>query len=104
MAGYGSITPVDIAGSNKFLDELLQKLPGLTFYRAADCAAGIGRITKHLLLPRFHHVDVLEQSPRLLHAAKDYIQPTDPTQLSYLQQSLQVTHSPYLIPHTPSYH
>lgn len=91
MAGYGSITPIDIDGSNKFLDLLLQKLPGLTFNRAADGAAGIGRVTKHLLLPRFTHVDLLEQSPRLLHAAKEYIQPSNPTQLSYLQQSLQVT-------------
>ena len=38
-----------------------------------DCGAGIGRVTKHLLLDRFDSVDIVEQSPRLLQAAPKYI-------------------------------
>ena len=38
-----------------------------------DCGAGIGRVTKHLLLPMFERVDLLEQSPRLLAAAPAYL-------------------------------
>jgi protein N-terminal methyltransferase len=38
-----------------------------------DCGAGIGRVTKHLLLPLFEKVDLLEQSPRLLAAAPAYL-------------------------------
>jgi len=38
-----------------------------------DCGAGIGRVSKLLLLPFFESVDLLEQSPRLLAAAPQYI-------------------------------
>ncbi|CAM9834658.1 unnamed protein product [Laminaria digitata] len=37
------------------------------------CGAGIGRVTKHLLLDRFDTVDIVEQSPRLLQAAPKYV-------------------------------
>ena len=40
-----------------------------------DCGAGIGRVTKLLLLKRFARVDMVEQSPRLLNAAPAYIGP-----------------------------
>jgi len=92
LAGYGKLTPLDTAGSNAYLDLLLEKFPGLSFQHAADCGAGIGRVTKHLLLPRCGHVALVEQSPRLLQAAEAYIQPTQPSQLSYLQLGLQVSH------------
>lgn len=41
--------------------------------RAADCGAGIGRVAKHVLLHRCAHVDLVEQSPRLLNAAPEYL-------------------------------
>lgn len=41
--------------------------------RLPDCGAGIGRVTKHLLLERFDSVDIVEQSPRLLRAAPKYV-------------------------------
>ncbi|CAM9601568.1 unnamed protein product [Ascophyllum nodosum] len=73
LGGYGHISPVDINGSAAFLDELQSKRPLLGNEKAADCGAGIGRVTKHLLLERFESVDVVEQSPRLLQAAPKYI-------------------------------
>jgi protein N-terminal methyltransferase len=39
----------------------------------ADCGAGIGRVSKFLLAPRFKQVHLIEQSPRLLKAAPEYI-------------------------------
>lgn len=90
MGGYGALTPMDSRDSNRFMDMLLEKIPGLQFNRVADCGAGIGRVTKHLLLPRCGHVDLVEQSPRLLNAAEAYIKPSDPSKLSYLQVGLQV--------------
>lgn len=39
----------------------------------ADCGAGIGRVTKNLLLPLFDTVDLVEQNPDFLERAKDYI-------------------------------
>lgn len=47
--------------------------PSLKFERAADCGAGIGRVSKFFLLNRFNHVDLIEQSPRLLDASAEYI-------------------------------
>ena len=94
--GYGKVTPMDIKDSNTFLDELSALRPAFKFDAAAgififyiinvlfpllmsfwlrrlDCGAGIGRVTKLLLLKRFSHVDMVEQSPRLLNAAPAYI-------------------------------
>ena len=39
----------------------------------ADCGAGIGRVTKNLLLPMFDTVDMVEQNPEFLQKAKDYL-------------------------------
>lgn len=93
------MTPMDVKDSNKFLDELSALRPGFNFDKAAgtrmiflndytialpkffhpirrlDCGAGIGRVTKLLLLKRFNNVDMVEQSPRLLNAAPAYIGP-----------------------------
>ena len=63
--------------SNIFLDELVTVWPSIKFDKVADCGAGIGRVSKFLLLPRFKHVDLVEQSPRLLEASADYIGPPD---------------------------
>ena len=61
LQGYGLLTPLDVRDSNIFLDQLQQSFPALQFDHVADCGAGIGRVTKHLLLPRFRHVDLVEQ-------------------------------------------
>ena len=42
------------------LKESKQHISG--FSQALDCGAGIGRVTKSVLLPKFDNVDLLEQS------------------------------------------
>lgn len=37
---------------------------------ALDCGAGIGRVTKNLLIKYFKHVDLAEQNPKFLEVAK----------------------------------
>jgi len=69
--------------------------PGFKLDRVADCGAGIGRVTRHLLLPRSAHVDLVEQSPRLLNAAPQYMASGDgpkfnPDSVTYLNVGLQV--------------
>lgn len=88
LQGYGKITPMDVRDSNMFLDDLANKFPSMRFERVADCGAGIGRVTKHLLLPRFASVDLVEQSPRLTSAAPNYIGP-DCSRVNVLVQGLQ---------------
>eukprot|EP00953_Heterococcus_sp_UTEX-ZZ885_P021177 11825-Heterococcus_DN1.PRE.1 len=73
LGGYGSLSPADIEGSRRFLQQLRMARPNLGSERCCDCGAGIGRISKELLLPLFTTVDLVEQSPRLLAAAPKYI-------------------------------
>jgi len=72
LGGFGALTPMDVRDSNAFLDGISAIRPGLKFDRVADCGAGIGRVTKNLLLPRCGVVDLVEQSPRLIKAAPAY--------------------------------
>ena len=38
-----------------------------------DCGAGIGRVSKRLLLPLFDSVDMEEQNPAFLKKAEEYL-------------------------------
>ena len=77
LGGFGRISPVDVRESARFLRELCAVRPSLQRTAALDCAAGIGRVAKHLLLPHFDCVDLLEQSERLLAASAAYIDSED---------------------------
>ena len=54
----------------EFIDSMQDRL---TFGRALDCGAGIGRVTKHVLLQRYEAVDLVEPSKVQLSKAKGYI-------------------------------
>ena len=73
LGGYDSLSPGDLSASLRFLAQIRSLKPALQLNHAADCGAGIGRISKGLLLPLFDTVDLIEQSPRLLAAAPKYI-------------------------------
>ncbi|XP_077281905.1 N-terminal methyltransferase isoform X1 [Temnothorax americanus] len=70
LGGFGFISQTDIKGSTLFLKSLfeLENPPSKAF--ALDCGAGIGRITKNLLLKFFKHIDLVEQNPKFLEVAK----------------------------------
>ena len=80
---------MDTKGSNTFLDNIKAKYPALQFDRVADCGAGIGRVSRHLLLPRFKHVDLVEQSPRLAASSAEYIG-ADAQRTTCIVEGLQV--------------
>lgn len=82
---------MDTQGSNAFLDHLQQKYPGFQLTHVADCGAGIGRVTKHLLLPRCQYITLIEQSQRLIQSAEKYLSPyeEDKARLTYVQCGLQ---------------
>ncbi|CAH8431854.1 unnamed protein product [Heterobilharzia americana] len=73
LSGYTSLNVPDITDSEAFLDEFG---PSTTAY-ALDCGAGIGRVTKQLLLPRFSIVDMVELTQAFLDQTEEYIGPTD---------------------------
>lgn len=68
LGGLGHISTIDVKGSKQFLKEL--KLPGQQ--NALDCGAGIGRVSKNLLMPLFAKVDLVEQDEHFAKTAKDY--------------------------------
>ncbi|KAF1834495.1 hypothetical protein BDW02DRAFT_569025 [Decorospora gaudefroyi] len=66
LGGYPQTSRIDLQGSSNFLTKLRRgktqasKLPLPPLERVADCGAGIGRITKGLLLGVSKRVDVVE--------------------------------------------
>ncbi|XP_074624360.1 N-terminal Xaa-Pro-Lys N-methyltransferase 1-B-like [Acropora palmata] len=97
LGGYARISMTDITHSKRFLmkflklpDKLEEKPPkqkridptdtlndGSSFKVepcvAVYCGAGIGRVTKNLLLPLFDTVDLVEQNPDFVEKAKEFI-------------------------------
>ncbi|XP_062844916.1 N-terminal Xaa-Pro-Lys N-methyltransferase 1 [Trichomycterus rosablanca] len=74
LGGYGSISSIDISGSKKFLQKFLGEGNGKTRPGCAlDCGAGIGRITKRLLLPLFRTVDLVDVTQSFLDQARTYL-------------------------------
>ena len=72
MGGYGKCSGVDILTSRNFIDSF-QQSGKLGKGRAIDCGAGIGRITKDLLLDKFEKVDLIEPCPKYIEDAKKYV-------------------------------
>ncbi|KNC23665.1 Alpha N-terminal protein methyltransferase 1 [Lucilia cuprina] len=70
LGGLGYINAIDVQGSNAFLREL--KIKDAHKKYALDCGAGIGRVSKNLLMPMFGKVDMVEQDPTFAAKAKDY--------------------------------
>ncbi|XP_068147616.1 alpha N-terminal protein methyltransferase 1 [Drosophila tropicalis] len=68
LGGLGYISAVDIQGSNVFLREI--RVPGRKL--ALDCGAGIGRVSRNLLMPRFNCVDMVEQDAAFAEKAREY--------------------------------
>jgi protein N-terminal methyltransferase len=66
LGGYPQTSRIDLQGSSNFLTKLRRgktptsKIPLQPLERVADCGAGIGRITKGLLLGVAKKVDVVE--------------------------------------------
>lgn len=74
LGGYGHISSIDINSSRKFLFRFIRDSPAKTgTARALDCGAGIGRITKRLLLPLFKTVDMVDVTEDFLNKAKTYL-------------------------------
>jgi protein N-terminal methyltransferase len=74
LGGFAHVSGVDIRESRRFLNHVRDSVrPDWVCHAAADCGAGIGRVSKLLLLPMFEHVDLVEQSPRLLRGVTQYL-------------------------------
>ncbi|XP_055384489.1 N-terminal Xaa-Pro-Lys N-methyltransferase 1-B [Condylostylus longicornis] len=72
LGGFADIHNLDIIGSQKFLKELFLNTSSKTQV-ALDCGAGIGRVSKYLLIPFFEQVDLVEQDLNFCEKAPEYI-------------------------------
>lgn len=68
LGGLDELHKCDVPETLAFFDLSFEKDHQRT--RALDCAAGIGRVTKHVLAPRYETVDVLEPVPHMLAQAR----------------------------------
>ncbi|CAG0881428.1 unnamed protein product, partial [Cyprideis torosa] len=66
LGGFGTVSRVDLWGSERFLKALLKKSPTPKRERCCDCGAGIGRISRNLLYRFFDSVDLVEPNPVFL--------------------------------------
>ncbi|XP_056147001.1 N-terminal Xaa-Pro-Lys N-methyltransferase 1 [Lampris incognitus] len=74
LGGYGSISNIDLNGSKAFLQKFIGEGEGKAGSSCAlDCGAGIGRITKRLLLPLFRTVDLVDVTQEFLDKAKTFL-------------------------------
>lgn len=72
LGGFAYISDTDVKGSTAFLQAVMRR-HSVGAKRALDCGAGIGRVTKNLLIPLFEKVDLLEVNKKFLDEAPDYI-------------------------------
>lgn len=73
LGGFGFISSADIEGSELFLTTLLSSDNPPSTNTALDCGAGIGRITKQLLMPHFKTVDLVEPDEKFINSIKEYV-------------------------------
>nr|CAB3264469.1 N-terminal Xaa-Pro-Lys N-methyltransferase 1-like [Phallusia mammillata] len=73
LGGYEHISSIDVRGSQSFLKYFVQGKQKMALNRALDCGAGIGRVSKQLLLPMFKTVDLVEVNQAFLDQAKTYL-------------------------------
>ncbi|KJH52255.1 hypothetical protein DICVIV_01583 [Dictyocaulus viviparus] len=73
LGGFASLHAPDIRCSKKFINQLRTKKLLVHTGRVADCGAGIGRVTRHLLLPIFKNVVMVEPVAELLEKSVSYV-------------------------------
>lgn len=73
LGGFGHISDIDLDGSRAFLNEILSYRNPPATEKALDCGAGIGRVSKYLLIPQFEKVDLVEQDEKFINTARQFI-------------------------------
>ena len=71
LGGFGEVHECDTATSQKMLSDFADRISG--FNTAVDMGAGIGRIAKVTLLPKFKEVDLVEPAVAQIDHAKENV-------------------------------
>ncbi|XP_060801203.1 alpha N-terminal protein methyltransferase 1 [Amyelois transitella] len=89
LGGFGYISQEDIHGSLLFLKALFSLEHPPASRTALDCGAGIGRITKYVLLPYFGTVDIIEPDEKFIKAIPEFVGENRTKLGSLYRESLQ---------------
>jgi len=90
LGGFSRISEVDIHGSKLFLKHFIKGSSATTkTRRALDCGAGIGRVSKSLLLPSFETVDLVELNQDFINKSEVYLGSLSPRVGHYFCCGLQ---------------
>ncbi|CAD5229805.1 unnamed protein product [Bursaphelenchus okinawaensis] len=73
LGGFEKLHVPDINDSKAFLTALRNSGHLTSFDTVLDCGSGIGRITKHLLLPMFKRVDMVDVTDKFIEQSEKYI-------------------------------
>lgn len=73
LGGLSVIDPTDVKGSTNFLNTLFKMRPPPNKHRVLDCGAGIGRVTKNVLIKYFNTVDLVEQDENFVRRANEHL-------------------------------
>jgi protein N-terminal methyltransferase len=93
LCGFASLSSLDLRGSLQFVSAL-EHLQSTSFSwsqgASCECGAGIGRVTKGLMLSLgFPRCDLVESSSRLISAAPEYIGDADSGRCRFFCAGLQ---------------
>nr|XP_056701239.1 N-terminal Xaa-Pro-Lys N-methyltransferase 2 [Euleptes europaea] len=73
MGDFVELSSTDLESSREFLRDFVGG-PGKTRCDCAlDCGSGIGRVSKHVLLPFFKHVELVDMMENFLAEAQNYL-------------------------------
>ncbi|NWR58437.1 NTM1B methyltransferase, partial [Bucorvus abyssinicus] len=87
MGDYIELSNIDIESSREFLRKFGVGKAGTN--RALDCGSGIGRISKHVLLPVFKSVELVDMMENFLAEVPNYLQGKEDRVEMYYCKSLQ---------------
>ncbi|UMM11625.1 hypothetical protein L5515_000818 [Caenorhabditis briggsae] len=73
LGGFETLHTPDITVSKRFIEGLKKRNLFGSYDYALDCGAGIGRVTKHLLMPLFKKVDMEDLVEELIVSSEQYI-------------------------------
>ncbi|KAH7728849.1 O-methyltransferase 1 [Aphelenchoides avenae] len=73
LGGFAKLHVPDVNASKAFIAQLRKSKSLSGNDTALDCGSGIGRITKHLLLPMFRQVDMVDVTEKFIEDSAAYI-------------------------------
>lgn len=73
LGGFERLNAADVRGSRDYLHSMFRIKPAPRRRVALDCGAGIGRVTKRVLIPEYDQVDAVEQDKKFADKIYEFV-------------------------------